>query len=33
MRSTEFFWTLFMRTGSVNAYLLYRQLHQQPASG
>jgi hypothetical protein len=32
MRTTDFFWTIFTRTGSINAYLLYRQLHQHPAA-
>ncbi len=27
MRTTDFFWKLFTSTGSISAYLLYRQLH------
>lgn len=33
MRSTsEFFWHLFSTTGSISAYLMYRQLHPSPTA-
>jgi len=33
MRTSEFFWHLFSTTGSISAYLMYRQLHPvAPAS-
>lgn len=31
MATSEFFWKLFKDTGSINAYLIYRQLHPSPA--
>lgn len=32
MQTSEIFWRLFKRTGSINAYLMYRQLHPSPAT-
>jgi hypothetical protein len=32
MRTSELFWKLFQSTGSISAYLLYRQLHPSPAT-
>ncbi len=31
MATSEFFWKLFKDTGSINAYLIYRQLHPTSA--
>jgi hypothetical protein len=31
MATSEFFWKLFKDTGSISAYLIYRQLHPAPA--
>lgn len=31
MATSEFFWKLFANTGSISAYLIYRQLHPTPA--
>ncbi|MCL5258213.1 MAG: YqzL family protein [Firmicutes bacterium] len=30
MATSEFFWTIFANTGSINAYLIYRHLHPTP---
>ncbi len=32
MATSDFFWKLFKTTGSINAYLIYRQLHPSPTS-
>ncbi len=32
MRTAEFFWKLFSTTGSVSAYIMYRQLNPSPAT-
>jgi len=31
MATSDLFWKLFATTGSINAYLVYRQLHPSPA--
>jgi len=31
MRTSEIFWKMFANTGSISAYLMYRQLHPSPA--
>ena len=33
MRTTDRFWKLFANTGSVYAYLMYRQVNQPAANG
>jgi len=30
MATSELFWKLFAHTGSINAYLAYRQMHPTP---
>jgi hypothetical protein len=30
MATSELFWKLFSHTGSINAYLAYRQMHATP---
>jgi len=32
MRTSDVFWKLFSTTGSISAYLMYRQLHPSPAN-
>ncbi|MFN2448516.1 MAG: YqzL family protein [Candidatus Baltobacteraceae bacterium] len=32
MATSDFFWKLFKDTGSINAYLIYRQLHPTAAA-
>jgi len=32
MRTPDRFWKLFTSTGSIYAYLMYRQINQSPAS-
>lgn len=32
MRTSEIFWKLFANTGSISAYLMYRQLHPSPTA-
>lgn len=32
MATSDFFWKLFRDTGSINAYLIYRQLHPVPST-
>ncbi len=31
MATSELFWKLFAHTGSINAYLAYRQMHPTPS--
>jgi len=31
MLTPDFFWQLFTSTGSISAYLMYRQLHPSPS--
>ncbi|MBV8244978.1 MAG: YqzL family protein [Candidatus Eremiobacteraeota bacterium] len=31
MATSDFFWKIFKTTGSISAYLIYRQLHPTPS--